>query len=249
MEVNTTMYQKKYLRRKLNVAAIGLISGCSILLPCISASAQNSESQCGTLQSSFGPFDYRTERGNNLYLVESAHFTPPVEALIKGNTGHFGGDIHYTLKVFPNHHRALLSIVRYAEVTKSAQPPSLGFTIDCYFDRAIRFQPNDLVVRMIHSKHLMKTGRADEARRELEYAGKNSDENPVTYHNIGLLYFDMKDYAASMSYAKKAYDLGFGRSDLRDRLRSVKKWVESDKPDAVVDGTTSAPTTDSIISK
>ena len=67
---------------------------------------------CGPLANAFGPFDYRTEKGNSLYLVESAHFTPAVEAVIAGNTTYIGGDLDYTLRAFPNHHRALMSMIR-----------------------------------------------------------------------------------------------------------------------------------------
>lgn len=47
---------------------------------------------CGSLQNAFGPFDYRdpSARGQPLQLVESAHFTPDVEALRKGNIQRLG---------------------------------------------------------------------------------------------------------------------------------------------------------------
>ena len=67
---------------------------------------------CGALQNAFGPFDYRTERGYNLDVVESYHFTPPVEALIRGSSGTIGGDLDYTLRAFPNHDRALNATIR-----------------------------------------------------------------------------------------------------------------------------------------
>lgn len=69
--------------------------------------AQEVDGGCGALQNAFGPFDDRTARGYNLDVVGSYHFTPPVEALIRGASGTIGGDLDYTLRAFPNHHRAL----------------------------------------------------------------------------------------------------------------------------------------------
>ena len=44
--------------------------------------------ECGSLRSSFGPYDYRASIGTSeLNVVESFHFTSNVESLRKGNTG------------------------------------------------------------------------------------------------------------------------------------------------------------------
>src|SRR5678816_4417104 len=73
-------------------------------------SAQTGPSACGPLANAYGPFDYRTDRtGTTLSIVEDNHFTPAVEQLISGITSSVGGEIDYTLRAFPNHHRALLS--------------------------------------------------------------------------------------------------------------------------------------------
>lgn len=81
---------------------------------------------CGSLNNSFGPFDYRyktsvkTELGDAHSMVEGAHFTPQIEQLIRGKTAvEPGPDIDYTLRAFPNHHRALLSMSRLALRAKS----------------------------------------------------------------------------------------------------------------------------------
>lgn len=64
---------------------------------------------CGSLNNSFGPFDYRyktsvkTELGDAHSMVEGAHFTPQIEQLIRGKTAvEPGPDIDYTLRAFPN---------------------------------------------------------------------------------------------------------------------------------------------------
>ena len=90
-------------------ALMGFIAGLSV---CVCASAQALDASCGSLENAYGPYDYRTDRGNRLYLVESAHFTPVVESLISGLSGPLGAELDYTLRAFPNHHRALISDAR-----------------------------------------------------------------------------------------------------------------------------------------
>lgn len=192
------------------------------------AFAQIGAYECGEIKNAFGPFDYRVERGNNLYLVEMAHFTAPVESLIKGNAGYLGGDLDYTLRAFPNHHRALIAMMRYGEKTKSAKPPNTRYSVECYFDRAIRFQPNDSITRMIYSMYLVKAGRRNDAISQLDIAATYAGEtdNAFTHYNLGLNYLDNKEYEKSLAQAHKAYDLGFTQPVLRDRLKEAGKWTE-----------------------
>lgn len=189
--------------------------------------AQSVRLTCGSLQNHYGPYDYRTDK-NKLAIVEGAHFTPPVEALIRGSTTSTGpaGDIVYTLQTFPNHHRALLAIMRFGEKVKSAHPTGLPLPIECYFERALRFRPDDLVARMIYTTFLSKNNRNPEAMQQLELVTAAAQDNAFTYYNIGLIYFDMKSYDKSLTNAHKAYALGFGSPELRDQLKSAGKWVE-----------------------
>ena len=190
--------------------------------------AQEENSPCGSIQNSFGPYDYRTERGSSLHLVESAHFTQKVEMLIAANTGYLGGDLDYTLRAYPNHHRALMSVVRYGEKTNSIKPPNMQYTVECYFDRAIRFRPDDAITRMIYSMYLAKNKRAGEAIQQLDIAAQGSETqaNPFTHYNLGLNYFDLKEYDKAIAQAHKAYALGFLQTALKDKLTSVGKWTE-----------------------
>jgi tetratricopeptide (TPR) repeat protein len=192
------------------------------------ALAQSGESACGPLQNGYGPYDYRTDKGSTLSLVEGAHFTPSVEMLLKGNAGYIGGDLDYTLRAFPNHHRALMSVVRYGEKIKSTTPPHMRYSIPCYFDRAIRFRPDDAIVRMLFSIYLAKNDRTPEAIQQLDIAAEGADgkENAFTHFNLGLNYFDLKEYKKSEIQAHKAYALGFPQEVLKEKLKGVGKWTE-----------------------
>lgn len=209
---------------------------------CQMALAQIAESECGTLANGYGPYDYRTSKGPILDMVEPFHFPPQVEMLIKGNSGYIGGDIDYTLRAFPNHHRALMTVMRYGEKTKSAKPPNMQYTVNCYFDRAIRFRPDDAIARMLYSIYLAKNNRTPEAIQQLDMAANGAEtlENPFTHYNLGLNYFDLKEYDKSATQAYKAYGMGFLQPALKDKLKSVGKWTEpeTEPPNA----SASAPT-------
>jgi tetratricopeptide (TPR) repeat protein len=190
------------------------------------ALAQSPLTACGSLNSAYGPFDYRTERSGKLQIVEAFHFTPEVEALIRGRSGDLAADLSYTLRTSPNHHRALVAVVRLGERTKSPQPPNLQYSIECYFDRAVRFRPDDTVVRSLYAQYLGKQGRKREAEQQLEIAASQAKENAVSQYNIGLVYFELKDYDRALSQAHKAMGLGYTRPELEDMLKRAGEWRE-----------------------
>jgi tetratricopeptide (TPR) repeat protein len=182
---------------------------------------------CGSLSSEgqYGPYDYRSDR-DKLPIVLNAHFTPEVEALIRGKSGTLGGDIDYTLRAIPNNHRALIAMMRLGEKEKTPQPRGSRYTIACWFERAVAFRPDDSVVRMIYSSYLSTNGREADANAQLELAAAQAKDNPLTHYNIGLHYFDMKNYDKALTHAHKAMSLGFPRTELSDQLRQAGKWTE-----------------------
>lgn len=230
------MKHKVFVRKAKSRGAFGLVgvvAGVAILtLGQLSAFAQTSDLACGSLQNHYGPYDFRTDK-IRLPIVDSAHFTPAVEALIRGSTSSSGpgADLNYTLTAFPNHHRALISVMNYGEKLKPRQPKDLPMSVECYFIRALRFRPDDTVARLIYATFLAKNKRESEANQHLETASKTAADNAFTYYNIGLIYYDMKNYDQALVQAQKAYSLGFNAPNLRDQLKSVGKWKESeDKP-------------------
>ena len=202
--------------------------------------AQVNASSCGPLANNFGPYDFRPEKfvQNDLdstttkRLVEGAHFTPRVEQLIGSQSKSMsqseppGGDIDYTLRAFPNHHRALMSVMKYGERKKSDKPYGLHHTVECYFERALRFSPDDTIARMLYATFLTRKNRLSEAASQLEVTAGLAAENPFTHYNIGLVYFDMKNYGKALAQAHRATALGFERTELRDLLKGVNKWQE-----------------------
>lgn len=179
--------------------------------------------ECGPIQNAYGPFDFWVDK-DKLGIVEGAHFTPEVETLRRGKSGRIGGDIDYTLRAFPNHPRALFSMVKLGERDRTEQPAGANFTVRCYLVRAIRFRPEDSMARMIYGTYLAKKKKNAEALEQLEIALKFAPDNANLFYNLGLVYFDLKEYDKALSSAHKAYQLGFQLPGLRLKLEKAGQW-------------------------
>lgn len=205
------------------------------VLPCLMAAViavhapsatADAETECGTLEWNYGPYDYRLITPHQRRLVETAHFTAGTENLTESATGNFGADLKYTLSVFPNHPRALLAMERLAAKEKRDPPFGAKYTVECFYERALRYKPDDPVPRMLYVSFLIKKNRLDDARRHLQYVVDKTEESPLTQFNAGMLYFDMKDYDKALAQAHRVIAMGSDRRELRDRLASVGRWIE-----------------------
>lgn len=181
---------------------------------------------CGTLDSGFGPFDYRTAAQKDREIVERFHFTPSVEALRKGATGPIGGDLNYTLRAFPNHPRALYAMARYALQLGTMRIPGALYPAECYFDRAIRFTPDDAQVRALYADFLIRLKRPQEARQQLEFAETLAVSSPQTTYNLALAWAELGVYDKALPLARKAYAAGVQFPGLRNKLKTAGVWKE-----------------------
>ena len=189
---------------------------------------------CTKQTQGFGPFDYtlRYTMINKLHLVESAHFTPSVENLIKGKTStQLIDDMEYTLRAWPNHHRALNSLIKYKLLyPRKKQPTS---QVECYFQRAINFSQKDSTTRMLYGMYLHKTKNISMAEKQYEIAIELSPNNPVIRYNYGLLLFGQKKYAIAQEQAIIAYKAKFPLNGLKNKLKRVKFWPPKEIPKSV----------------
>lgn len=171
----------------------------------------------------YGPYDYTNpkHRGQNLYLVESAHFTKEVEMLIKGNTAtNAVGDLDYTLRAFPNHHRALYAMMRYQQ----KQPDHSRPPVECYYQRAMNFSPNDYRVMQLYAHYLTKKKKPQMAISVYKKALSTQSAPPAINYSLGLLYFDMKKVDDAVEQAKIAYSGGVKKSKLARKLKEINRW-------------------------
>jgi len=181
------------------------------------------QSQCGPLANAYGPYDYRTNKAE-LVVVENFHFTPDIEQL-KSSTA--GANLEYTLRASPNHHRALLAMSNLAIRDKTQRPAGArGYTIDCYFERAMRFAGDDGVVRIIYGIYLFRTGKKQESATVLEEARRFEPANSNLEYNLGLVYLDLTNYPKALESAHKAYALGAQLPGLRNKLKAAGVWKE-----------------------
>ena len=198
-------------------------------LHCPVASAQG-VLPCGDVfHNAFGPFDYRTASADNKWLVEGVHFTSDIENFRKNGKASFvANDIDYTLRVFPNHPRALLALSKLSMRLKSMRPPGTQWTVDCYFQRAIRYQPDDSSVRLVYGIHLTRWGRNDAARQQLDIAEQKPVDDGNFHYNLGLAFLDVGDADRALKHAKRAYALGYQLPGLRHRLEKLGKWRDGE---------------------
>lgn len=197
-----------------------------LLLPLVAISETGYQA-CGSLDNGYGPFDYRATDPAKREIVEKFHFTPKVETLRGGSTASTpGGDLAYTLRAFPNHPRALMATMKFAEKTKKNPPPEMGYTVGCWFERAERFRLDDPTVKLLHGIYLVRSGKPDEGVNKLESALELSQDNPNIMYNLGLAYFELKQFDKSLEFAKRAYAGGFPLPGLKNMLQKSGKWKE-----------------------
>ncbi len=61
---------------------------------------------------------------------------------------------------------------------------------------------------------------------QVSKAEELAKDNPQLHYNVGLLYFELKEYDKSMANAKIAYEQGFNLPGLKDKLTRAGKWKE-----------------------
>jgi tetratricopeptide (TPR) repeat protein len=182
--------------------------------------------QCGSLENPYGPFDYRTAPLPARRIVEIYHFTPDIENLVVRPTVYtdFGGNLDYTLRAFPNHPRALLAMMNLGFKKKKDLPDGSHYTMRCWFERAETFQPDDGVVQLLYGIYIFRTGDARGSIGKYKRALELGNDSVDVYYNLGLAYFEVKDYDAALANAHEAYRRGYPLPGLRTKLEKAGKW-------------------------
>ncbi len=202
-----------------------VISSIAVLAISITATNLLAAPFCGELGAMV--YDYTNSENKTLLgTVEQHHFTSNIENLRYGNTGTLGGDLSYTLMIFPNHHRALAAFGKLSLRDKTLKPSGAKYSVGCFFDRAIRLKPTDGTVRMVYGNYLLKTGKTDEAIEQLRTALDLQPDDATINYNLGLVYMRKKDYEQAKIYAKKAYELDFPLPGLKNQLIQAGKWED-----------------------
>ena len=185
----------------------------------------------------FGPFDYSkraTIDKHNLDIVEGAHFTSKVEKLAGGFSGSLEGDLNYTLRAWPNHHRALLTIINYQlNIKNKLLNAKLKTPPECYLQRAVHFSPEDAATYSLYGYYLKKIGKQEDALSKYQMAMKLDPDDAKIAYSLSLLLIDMKKYDEAVKYAQIAYQQGKAPDGLKQKLRKLGIWKEKTDLDPV----------------
>lgn len=212
---------------------LALISGAALLLAGGMAQAKQ---YCGELNAPGHVYDARDNDPMQL-IVEGAHFTEEVEHGVRGTSGgRAGADIHYTLVTFPNHRRALESVIRMAPRYKGGPIDGMKYPSECYFERAVRFRPDDGLAWGLYGRYLYVMGKETQAMSMLERAIALSPDDPAINYNVGLMYAKQKQFAKALPHAQKAYAAGFPLPGLKQMLVNARAWVEPPPPAKPAEG-------------
>lgn len=184
---------------------------------------------CTGLAQGFGPYDYldRNRLADKLKLVESAHFDNNVESLTGGAKNRSDNplqDLDYTLRAFPNHHRALYTVITYDLRKNKAFTSRRLSPAECYLQRAVNFSPKDANAYMLYAIFLHRGLRYSDAMKHYETAQRLSPNNPQIMYNYSLLLVDLKRYDEARSHAVSLYAQGFPLQGLKKRLQAAGQW-------------------------
>jgi tetratricopeptide (TPR) repeat protein len=162
--------------------------------------------------------------------------------LIRGKTAVVPGpDIAYTLRAYPNHPRALHSMMNLSFNNRTDKPEGSTYTMECWFDRAERFVPDDGTVLMIHGIYTLRKGDARGAIAKFKRSEELSGSNANLHYNLGLAYLELRDYDNALDRARSAYRLGFPLPGLRNKLQEAGKWPAAETPATAVAPDKQAP--------
>jgi tetratricopeptide (TPR) repeat protein len=171
--------------------------------------------------------------------VEFNHFPPMTELLVKPRFRTFIDDIGYALERWPNHHRALVTVMRLSQRLNTERPENADRPVECWFERAARFAPDDPVVRGLYAEFLTQRKRTPEAVEQLQFLEKHAKDSAFTHYNIELLYLSIGRHEDALKHAHVASALGLTNiQGLRDKLAAQGHW--RDPPDAASTGAAAA---------
>lgn len=214
----------------MNTTAYNLVLLCSALFAAAPLAASAQQNICGAVgydnNGHYGPYDYRYEKDRHLRIVEKHHFAPQVEALIRGMSGYIQDELNYVLKSSPNHHRALIATVRYAARLKTDWIKGMDYSVECWLDRAVRYAPDDTVVRALFAQYLGTIGKKAQGVALLNAGLPFTLENPISAYNFGLIYLELGDADRALKQAHAALAAGYTLPHLQDKLKQAGKWQE-----------------------
>lgn len=150
--------------------------------------------------------------------VEKFHLNQGIEKMRNGQIQYAKEEFEFILRYFPNHPRGLMLM---GELAVKEKMPALA---EQYFQRAIDLYPETAATYMVYAIFLQKIDNLDKAIKNYQKALKLAPGSTETHYNLGLAYFQKKDYEKANHHAQIAYEGGFPLPGLRKKLKSVNAW-------------------------
>ena len=113
----------------------------------------------------------------------------------------------------------------YTDAMASTRRP-MPRSAECYFDRALRFQPDDETVWMIYGVYLSRINRMDEAFEKFKHAEEFNPNSPEIHYNMGLMYLKANKKEDALKEAQLAYKAQYPLQGLKKKLKALGIWVE-----------------------
>ncbi len=179
-------------------------------------------------------FDYTNSKHRRLShfkKIVGAHFNSRVEQL-KGGASERNkdpaGDLEYTLRGIPNHHRALKSMYMYNQMPRYKKAVKKGAVkkFECYMQRAITFAPKDSFSYLLYAKYLKNKKLPKKAVEVLKKGEANLPENAFIHYHLSLILLKQDKHQDALKHAKLAYEFGQPPKKLKNKLIKSGIWKE-----------------------
>jgi len=152
--------------------------------------------------------------------VHSYHLQPGIKDMRPGRYDSAQQHFEFILNAYPNQPQVLnllsdLCVVRWKSPT--CDP-------DSWFEKALATNPNVAGTYVVYGIHLQRKRQIPEAIEVLNKALEMEPNSINAHYNLGLAYFELKDYAKANEHAQKSYALGASVPGLRDKLTKIGQW-------------------------
>jgi tetratricopeptide (TPR) repeat protein len=128
-------------------------------------------------------------------------------------------EYEFILHQFPNHPQALLGML---ELCKLAPQPKCMPTE--FLERAIEVNPKAAGTYTVQGVYFTRIGKYPAAIDSYQIALSLQPDSANAHYNLGLAYFETKQYPLANEHAQKAYALGFPLPALREKLQREGQW-------------------------
>ncbi len=146
-------------------------------------------------------YDIRTARFSHegkvdVEQAERVHFNYMESAFRSGEARRkpqvIWSELEYMVRRYPNHIGALSLLDRLSLMLNVEQLPGSLNSVDCHFQRALHFAPDDMGVKTVYAIYLLKRNRTQEAVDMFKQIESRQPDNANNHYNLGLAYLAAK---------------------------------------------------------